>query len=1075
MTGQLSIRSTPLEIQLLGAWSVRAGARQLQLPTKKSQALFAYVALRDGRPQERDALRGLLWPDSPKAQSQASLRQALAMIRKALPAGLRSVMQVTERAVALTPALITVDVVLVERCLTERTLASLERAAGLFAGPLLEGFATGEDPFDDWLQAEREQLNRRMLDGLEHLAALQVGARGPEEAMQTALSALRLEPLEERIHRLVMRLYLLQGRRAEAIQHYERCAALLARELEVEPDEQTKSLHRELLRGSVTSGDRGGATASAPAMPLIGRAAELAWLEQAAVSAWRGERRLCVVLGDAGVGKTRLLDALREAISARGGRCLRGRCFESEQVLPFALWVDLLRNAGASLDEATLTALSPVYRAELTRLLPAWRAPAEEPPPALPDARALFEAFAALMARCAESAPLLVLLEDLHWADGMSLRLLSFLVRRISAEARVAVIASVRAEEIDAALELRRVLRELQREQLVSELSLGPLGRDDTTALVRSVAPRALGDVTCEKIWAISEGNPLVALECARGLDAPLALPDRVRALVLEHAERLSPSAREALAVAAVIGREFDFELLREACGADARALAATCEELVPRRVLQASSGQLDFAHDRVREVFYEDLLPARRALLHGAVARALERLWPERLDELCGTIGYHYARAAQPEESVSFLLRFAERSIRNAGLEQALAALVEAERQCAALPPLLRDVRTLELAIRRCTCFMHLGRAALVEPALTPLRATLERLDRPELSAAFHASLALAASFLGDGGGAVEHGTVALTAAQRAGDLHTAGLAHSVLSLEACQSGRFERGVRHGREAIELLDPARSDPEFVAFAHLHLGTNYLSLGDWQRARSAFMDASAIGERAESLRLRSIALAMIGAARLCCGELEASLEVAREAFAYAPDPHSAWLSQLLLVRTSAIVASLRRDARILRDEPCASALRALELSTSASGLPSMRGFVGRAMAVLAEAYLAQDDIVGARDMLTRAFDARHIAPDPLGVAVALRTRARLSLAVGDLGQAAKDLDEAQRRFEALEARFECAATRLTAAQLAVARGDQESVAREFAAAEQAFAALELAGWPARLVEAANRL
>ncbi len=1058
-----------LEIALLGAWSARAAGQAFALPTKKAQALVAYLALRAGRTHEREVLRGLLWPEFPKAQAQASLRQALSAIRRALPATLRPALRVTSTTIALDPALTSVDVVTAEQYLTDPTLASLERAAGLMSGPLLEGFATGEAAFDEWLEAERARLNHVMLDALERLAELQASARRTQCATQTALHALRLEPLQERTHRLVMRLYALQGRRAEALQHYERCVALLNRELGVEPDEETTRLYRELQRVPVSLVRSSGALAVTQAAPFVGRAAELAWLEQAAASA-QAERGLFLVCGDAGVGKTRLLEAFCGRLVGAGSRCLRGRCFESEQVLPFALWVDLLRSARAALDAATLAALPPAYRSELARILPDCDLAAERTP-ARADARTLFEAFSALLVLWAAASPLLVVLEDLHWADGMSLRLLSFLIRRLPAAAHVTAIASVRAEEIRGAPDLRQLLRELRREQRLSELALEPLGCVETRELVNALSgPHS--EHALERIWALSEGNPLVVVACVRDVEggpraqpsAALAVPERVQALVLDHTESLAPSARAALAAAAVIGREFDLELLREACGADASELALLCEELVERRLLRSSSGGLDFAHDRIREVLYASLLPARRALLHGSVARALERCSAEQLDQLAGTIGYHYAHAARPEESIAFLLRFAERCARSYGLEQALAALTEAERQCAALPALHRDARSLEVAILRCSCLLNLGRVLLVEPTLAPLREAVERLEQPALSGPFHTWTAFAKSFLGDGAAAVEHGTRALAEAERCGDLRTAGLAHSLLVLEASVSAHFLRGIGHGRQAVSLLQPAHSDPEVAAFAHLHLGFNYLNLGDWQPAHEVFVRAGEIAERSDNRRLQCLSLATIGATRLCTGDFAASVLACRQALELAPDPHSAWLSQTLMVRVCSFTASLRADASVLREEPCASALRALELSLSAAGSPTMRGFTGRAMAVLADAYIMQEDTVRARQLLASAFASPLLAGDPFGRAAAIATQARLELALGDLEQAAGHIDQAGQRFEAVGARFDWAITRLIAANVALAQDAAAAAAHALAAARQAFCELKLPRW-----------
>jgi DNA-binding SARP family transcriptional activator len=1072
-----------LEISLLGRWQARVGDGALQLPTKKSQALLAYLALRVGQAHEREKLRALLWPESPRMQAQASLRQALLGLRKALPSSMYRSLRVDSSTVALDAELTWVDVAMVEQCVSESSRDALERAAALYRGELLEGFAVGEAAFDEWLDGERARLNNLVVGALERLAELQVADGSVERAIQTGLQAQRLEPMQERTHRLVMRLYALHGRRAEALAHYEQCVAMLERELGVEPDEQTMRLYRELLHAPAPVAiTQPRSRFPGPLSPTVGREAELEQLEQAITATTSHDGRLIVLRGDAGVGKTRLCEALAARAIARGERCVLGRCFESERVLPFALWVDLLRSDASLLDDAAWNALPFAYRTELARLLPQRGAEAAEPPPAAADARALFEAFAELLGRIAGPNPLLVVVEDLHWADAMSLRLLSFVVRRTCPTSRIAVIGTVRAEELASAPDLRNVLHELDHQQHVSELVVAPLSRADTMALVRALATDA-SELTqakmSEQIWAISEGNPLVIVETVRGLQrgaiAPhlqqLPVPERVRELISDHLGRLPPSARDALATAAVIGRRFDFDLLLGACDADAHTLAITIEELVHRRLLQGSGSGFYFTHDRIREVLYAGLLPPRRSILHGAVARALEALCSDRIDEVAGTIGYHYARAANAEASVAFLLRFAERSARNYGLEEALAALDEALRQSAALPASCRDSRQLELAIRRCDCLVHLGRVVEVEATLAPFKVTVERLGIPALAAPFHAWLTVAHTFLGNGPEAVEHGTRALMEAERCGDIRTAGLAHSLLSLEASRSGQFQRGIEHGRHAVAMLDPATTDYEFAAFAHMHLGANYLCAGDCGRALEAFAHANRISERAGSARAESIALAMTGAARLCIGELDASLAAYQRAGKLAPDPHSVWLSHLLLVRGFAFAAVLRGDIRLVRDGPCAASMAALEASLLAAGGPGMRSFTGLAMVALAEAYLAQQEAERARSTLQNAFEFLRAVGDPMGIGWALRVQGQAELALGNADAAAASIEEARRLFDTIGAPLEVAFTRLAAAGVAGVRGDWTAVSRDVDAAHQSFLALELPRWAALVAQA----
>lgn len=189
-----------------------------------------------------------------------------------------------------------------------------------------------------------------------------------------------------------------------------------------------------------------------------------------------------MVLGEAGIGKTSVLRALAVEVQQQRGRVLLGRSYASEQILPFAPWVDAFRSGQVLLDKELTDTLSPVWRAELTRLFPEVEAPGLPPPS--DDQRRLFESVAQLVERLAATHPLILLLEDVHWADEMSLRLLSFMARRIQ-ESPVLLVATAREEEISEAPALGRALQELGREQHVAGVLLSPLSRADTASLAR--------------------------------------------------------------------------------------------------------------------------------------------------------------------------------------------------------------------------------------------------------------------------------------------------------------------------------------------------------------------------------------------------------------------------------------------------------------------------------------------------------------------------------------------------------------------------------------------------------------
>jgi DNA-binding SARP family transcriptional activator len=298
-------QKAPIEISLLGRFEVRVGTSLLHLPTRKARALLAYLALAPGGLRDREKTQALLWPESGKLQAQASLRQALLVVRKGLsPHAVRAVHGST--TLVIDSSQVRVDVAVVEHCIAEGTRASLECLPSMCPGPLLDGFAIGEADFEQWVDCERAQLQERIVGALEKLADFQAKAGRVDQAIQTALHSLRLEPLRERSHRALMRLYAMHGRRAEAVQQYEACAVMLRRELGIEPEEQTKRLQRELLRGA-RSTDFASRTpeAAPPRLEIVRNEAAMGVIERAPEHAWAGSGGLVVLGRDGGFAKVR--------------------------------------------------------------------------------------------------------------------------------------------------------------------------------------------------------------------------------------------------------------------------------------------------------------------------------------------------------------------------------------------------------------------------------------------------------------------------------------------------------------------------------------------------------------------------------------------------------------------------------------------------------------------------------------------------------------------------------------------------------------------------------------------------
>jgi DNA-binding SARP family transcriptional activator len=238
------------QLGLLGALEARAGSQPIALhvPTK-ALALLAFLAARPGQAHSRDQLAGLLWGEGGN-QALHSLRQALMSLRRALTtASLPALIVADGDTLAFDTTQADVDVAVFERCLGEGGWDSLAQAATLYRGDFLEGFALDEVAFEEWSVGERERLRELLVEALARLLQHhQQRPDGAAAAIQVALRLLRLDRTQEVVHRTLMRLYVRQGRRAEALRQYGRCLSALRDELGLEPEPETVRLQREILR-----------------------------------------------------------------------------------------------------------------------------------------------------------------------------------------------------------------------------------------------------------------------------------------------------------------------------------------------------------------------------------------------------------------------------------------------------------------------------------------------------------------------------------------------------------------------------------------------------------------------------------------------------------------------------------------------------------------------------------------------------------------------------------------------------------------------------------------------------------
>lgn len=1067
-----------LHLELLGGFSARLeGGKACALPTRKAQALLAYLALPAGRFHSREKLTALLWGDSAEGQARHSFRQALASLRRALGQGEPAVLLTQEGTIALNPKAVAVDVADLEGALAEGSQEGFARAATLHRGDFLEGFSVDEVPFEEWRVVERERLHELALEALTKLLREQLIADRPERAIHTTLRILALDPLQETAHRALMRLYLQEGRRAAALRQYQECVQALERELGVGPEEETCRLYREALQASgapaaIASPSAGTAVAASDGPPrktlLIGRHAETAVLRAALDEARRGRASLVAVLGEAGIGKSRLVAELSEAGLAS---VLVGRAYESTRAVPFGLWVDALRTSGITEDRSLLAAVGPTYRAELARLLPELGAPGLTLPSTPDGAVRLFQAVTRVLRHLAGRDVLMVVLEDLHRADDMSLRLLAFVTRQIETEP-VLMVVTAREEDLADAPILGQLLAERNRDERLLGLRLGRLSREDTLALVETLTrPGSPVRERTEWVWTTSEGNPFIVVETVRALEQASAarepgapsLPPRVRELITERLARLGPRSRELLATAAVIGCRFDFTLLQRAGGLNPAETAEAVEELVRRHVLQSLGDELDFTHDRIRDNVYEGILPVRRRVLHGSVAAALEALCDGSPDSVADQLALHYAEAGDPDRGVRHLTRAAELAARRYAHARSVALLRDAVNSLDRLPAgLERDRRRVELVLRTAESLFFLGRFRDGVDLLAAEEKRLAELTDGGLAARYHFWLANLYTRLNAHDPAVEHAWRAVEMAGDAGDAATVGKAYGVLGVEAYWAAEGVRGIEYGRRGVALLE-GTGERWWLGMGCFYLGLNHLFLGDFDLALEAEARVRAIGEELGDPRLLSFADLATGMVLTARGEAESALAACRRSLAAAPDPVS-----------RAYAAAHLGYAHLERGDH-SDALRHLEEAVEQIGRFGVRQWEGYFTTLLGEAHLAAGNHARAEELVRRGLELTREAGNRFGVGWAERALGRTAGARGASEEAEGHLADALATFGAIGGACEAARTALALAEVVAVRGDVAAAAALLAGAYRTFIARKAPVLVARSEAVAARL
>ena len=648
-----------LRVSLLGERTVTDEATgEVRSRSSRTLALIAYLAVHAGSPQPRGRIAATFWPASPEQQALTNLRRELHQLRRTVDddesllvtgtdltwrdrdtcrVDLRDFHRARERALAVAPG----D--------PERTLEHGQAALEAFRGELLPGL------YDDWTVAERDRLTAECVE----LCALVADAARRTGRWAVALAAARrrveLAPLEEAGHRDLIRLHARRGDRAAAVSAYHRCATLLDQELGVAPDAETRQLLTDLV-GTSPSPSPAVAEPVVASVDFVGRRDELRLLTAAMDEAFAGAFRAVLVVGEPGVGKTRLVAEAARVARGRNGVVANAQCYGAAGRLPLAPVAEWLAEPTLA---AGIGSLPAVWRTEVERLIP--RSDAGPPPDRSRGAvdawqRYRFYQGLAQTLRVPER-PLLLVLDNLQWCDIETLDFLAFV---LGAEPNAGLMLAItaRVSELAESRAHNDWVRRLRASGTIREIALSPFGEEETDRLFRQLTGRDVPDEVARVAASATGGFPLYVVEAARHRAAAASqggAPADLGGVLRARFDHLADDARLVAGLAAAIGRDFDLELVCEASDLDAEAVVRAVDELWRLRILHETRRGYDFSHDLLRDTAYEQVTPAGRWLLHRRLAQALELLHAGRTDEVAGQLADQYSRAGNGAKALEY------------------------------------------------------------------------------------------------------------------------------------------------------------------------------------------------------------------------------------------------------------------------------------------------------------------------------------------------------------------------------------------------------------------------------------
>ncbi len=642
---------------------------------------------------------------------------------------------------------------------------------------------------------------------------------------------------------------------------------------------------------------------------MVGRDRELSVASRLLTGAAGGAGTTLLISGEAGIGKSRLARALRGAAQEQGFGVLEGACDERDRDLPFAVFIDCLRQELHGSGEHQINHFLVRDADPFIRLLPELRPASEERSSTTgeQEKRRIFEAFTDLFVGFSQERPLLLLLEDLHWADETSLELLQLLPRRLGA-APVFILATARSDEPESPLD--HWVASLERRRLITRFDLSPLNGAEVARMIEATLGGPAATSAVAAIQRRAEGNPFLVEEFLRELaekarEQPLGMsrwrsvealdiPFSVAETIGRRLSNLDDGARTVAHVASVAGRRFTFDLLRDLTGVDEEALiralrALIAQQLVTEEVVDGESG-FAFRHALTRDAIYSRLLSPERRRLHSAVARVLEMRNDSAPD---GELGYHHYQAQEWAQALDHARRAGGAALTISANAEALSHY-----RCALAAALhLGEPGESAVTELQCDCGRLLALLGMYDEAREHFELALQRARatndaRTEQRVLYDlAGLYASRNY----GAALTCGTRALGLARALGDACDEATALNRLGNIMVNQTCFEEGLVLHTRALETFERlgdrwgCAGSLDFIGMAHYLAGDVPEAREHFERALRVFDDLGDRERLASCMTSRALYLAVLdgpcafdGSPDECLSEAEAAVEICRK-------------------------------------------------------------------------------------------------------------------------------------------------------------------------------------------------